>query len=255
MLTLSDNMIVLKNITKQYTSKEKKYIGKYFLRNMGYAIFSWFKKKPKTDLSHYVLKGIDLEIKKGEHVAIVGRNKAGKSTLLQLISGISEPSSGSLTVEGKIIPVFGQGNISTPDLTGREYITLYAAALGTSKKDIARYEQTIIDFSEIKDIDTPVKFYSTGTRTRLSLSITLLLPADIYILDEVFYGSDVFFKDKIAERIQQIQYDPEKILVMVSHHEDILKKFCTRAILLENGIITMDDDPGKVLEVYNSGNS
>lgn len=248
-------MIVLKNITKQYTSKEKKYIGRYFLRNMGYAVFSWFKKKPKADLSHYVLKGIDLEIKKGEHVAIVGRNKAGKSTLLQLVSGISEPSSGSLTVKGRIIPVFGQGNISTPDLTGREYITLYAAALGTSKKDIARYEQAIIDFSEIKDIDTPVKFYSTGTRTRLSLSITLLLPADIYILDEVFYGSDVFFKDKIAERIQQIQSDPEKILVMVSHHEDILKKFCTRAILLENGIITMDDAPGKVLEVYNSGNS
>lgn len=243
-------MIVLKNIKKTFSAKEKKYIGRYFLRNMGHSILKALRKETADDDHIYVLKDITFNIAPGEHVGIVGKNKAGKSTLLQLISGISEPSSGELSVKGKIIPVFGQGSISTPDLTGREYINLYAVALGTSKADIEMLEQNIIDFSEIKEIDTPVKFYSTGSRTRLSLAVTLLLPADIYILDEVFYGSDIFFKEKTAARLQAIQSDPNKTVIIVSHHEDILRKFCKRLILLQDGKVVMDDATDKVLDVY-----
>jgi lipopolysaccharide transport system ATP-binding protein len=243
-------MIVLKNIKKRFSSKEKKYIGRYFLRNIGSSILKGLKKESADDGHIYVLRDITLNIAPGEHVGIVGKNKAGKSTLLQLISGITEPSSGELRVEGKIIPVFGQGAISTPDLTGREYINLYAVALGTSKADIEMLEQNIIDFSGIKEIDTPVKFYSTGSRTRLSLAVTLLLPADIYILDEVFYGSDIFFKEKTAARLQEIQSDPNKTVIMVSHHEEILRTFCKRIILLQDGKIVMDDTTDKVLDVY-----
>lgn len=242
-------MIVLKNISKQYSSKDRKYIGRYFMRN----ILNDFKEliagnRPDNGLK--VLRDITATINKGEHVGLVGRNKAGKSTLLQLISGISSPDGGNMRVEGRIIPVFGQGNISTPDMTGREYIRFYATALGFTKREIKELEQKIIDFSEITQIETPVKFYSTGTRTRLSLSITLLLPADIYILDEVFYGSDVFFKEKISNRIHEIQSDPSVTTIMVSHHEDILRNFCNRLLLLDEGVIARDGNLDDVLEVY-----
>lgn len=243
-------MIQLKDIKKRYSSKEKKYIGKYFLRNLFADLKSLF--NVKDDDRFNVLKGISFKIEKGEHVGIVGRNKAGKSTLLQLISGISAPTGGSLRVEGNIIPVFGQGNISTPDMTGREYLRFYASALGASKKQIASLEQSIIDFSEITQIDTPVKFYSTGTRTRLSLSTTLLLPADIYILDEVFYGSDVFFKDKIAAHLNHIQQNPGITTIMVSHHEEILRTFCQRLILIEEGKVVADGNVDEVMAIYNS---
>ncbi len=243
-------MIELKDIKKRYSSKEKKYIGKYFLRNLFADLKSLF--NGKDDDRFNVLKGISFRIEKGEHVGIVGRNKAGKSTLLQLISGISAPTGGSLRVEGNIIPVFGQGNISTPDMTGCEYLRFYASALGASKKQIASLEQSIIDFSEITQIDTPVKFYSTGTRTRLSLSTTLLLPADIYILDEVFYGSDVFFKDKIAAHLNHIQQNPGITTIMVSHHEEILRTFCQRLILIEEGKVIADGSVDEVMAIYNS---
>ncbi len=242
-------MIVLKNITKQYSSKDKKYIGMYFLRNIMSDIKELIAgNRPNNGLK--VLKDITVTINKGEHVGLIGRNRAGKSTLLQLMSGISSPDGGTMCIEGKIIPVFGQGNISTPDMTGREYIRFYATALGFLKDEIRPLEQKIIDFSEITQIDTPVKFYSTGTRTRLSLSITLLLPADIYILDEVFYGSDVFFKEKISSRIHQIQSNPSVTTIMVSHHEDILKNFCDRLLLLDEGIIAKDGKVNDVLEAY-----
>lgn len=242
-------MIVLNNIGKQFSSKDRKYIGRYFLRNV-LNDFIGILSGNRNDKRLKVLRDISFTVNKGEHVGLVGRNKAGKSTLLQLISGISAPDSGTMRVEGSIIPVFGQGSVSTPEMTGREYIHFYALALGYSKKVIAELEQKIIDFSEITQIDTPVKFYSTGTRTRLSLATTLLLPADIYILDEVFYGSDVFFKDKISTRILEIQSNPSVTTIMVSHHEDILRKFCNRLLLIDEGTIAKDGGVNDVLETY-----
>jgi len=244
-------MIVLNNISKQFSSKDRKYIGRYFLRNVLSDLVGMLSGNRK-DKGLKVLKDISFTINRGEHVGLVGKNKAGKSTLLQIISGISAPDSGTMRVEGDIIPVFGQGSVSTPEMTGREYIQFYAMALGYSKKVIADLEQKIIDFSEITQVDTPVKFYSTGTRTRLSLSITLLLPADIYILDEVFYGSDVFFKEKIAAHLLSIQQNPNITTIMVSHHEDILKTFCQRLILIEEGSVLADGSVEHVLPIYNS---
>lgn len=243
-------MIELKDIKKRYASKDKRYIGKYLLRNILADIQSLLNDKDDDKLN--VLKGISFKIEKGEHVGIIGRNKAGKSTLLQLMSGISAPTGGYMRIEGSIIPVFGQGNISTPDMTGREYLRFYASALGASKKQIASLEQSIIDFSEVTQIDTPVKFYSTGTRTRLSLATTLFLPADIYILDEVFYGSDIFFKDKIAAHLSAIQQNPTTTTIMVSHHEEILRTFCQRLILIEDGKVLVDGNVDDVLAIYNN---
>ncbi|MBL7683220.1 MAG: ABC transporter ATP-binding protein [Flavipsychrobacter sp.] len=242
-------MIELKNITKSYSNKDKKYIGKYFLRNLFGSLKSLFSKN-SHDADKLILKGISFRINDGERVAIVGKNKAGKTTLLQLITGISDPSSGSLLVKGKIIPIFAQAHLLGPDPTGREYIFLHGAALGIPIKQIQKRVEEIITFSEITTIDTPVKFYSTGMRSRLALSVALHLPADIIVLDEVFSGSDVFFKDKVINFMQQRFANENITLVMISHNENIIKALCNRALLLEDGKITKDGTPDDILHEY-----
>lgn len=244
-------MIELNNIYKSYTSKDKKYIGKYFLRNMLQSLLP-FDKKRRLANQNNILSDISFKINKGEHVAVVGKNKAGKTTLLQLISGITEPSAGNMRVEGAIIPIFAQAHLLGPDPTGREYIYLHGAALGISIKEMHKRVQEIIDFSEITTIDTPVKFYSTGMRSRLALSVALHLPADIIVLDEVFSGSDVFFKDKVITYLKQ-RFAKETItLVMISHNEEIVKSLCNRALLLGNGNILKDGNPEEVFQHYNA---
>jgi lipopolysaccharide transport system ATP-binding protein len=242
-------MIELIDISKSYTSKDKKYIGKYFLRNTLRLLSSAFNKNAEAN-QNKVLDNISFKIGKGEHVAIVGKNKAGKTTLLQLISGITEPTSGMLRVEGNIVPIFAQAHLLGPDPTGREYIFLHGAALGIPVKLVQKKVQEIIDFSEITTIDTPVKFYSTGMRSRLALSVALHLPADIIVLDEVFSGSDAFFKEKVI-RFLKDRFSKEKItLVMISHTEEIVKSLCSRALLLGNGGILKDGTPDEVFKHY-----
>ncbi|MBS1774500.1 MAG: ABC transporter ATP-binding protein [Bacteroidetes bacterium] len=243
-------MIKLENITKQYKIKGKKYLGRFFVTSLLQTI-----KTKSSKVSHnnfLALDNISLTINKGEHVGLIGKNKAGKTTLLQIICGITEPNKGRYQITGTIMPAFAQGSVITPDLTGREYIYLHAAALGFSKKDIDTRIDDIIKFSEINTIDTLVKFYSTGMRTRLTLSVTLMLPADIYVFDEVFYGSDTFFKEKAITKLQQILSNPEKTLILVSHNEDIIHSFCKRMILLEHGKVIMDGSLDTVLNYYKS---
>jgi lipopolysaccharide transport system ATP-binding protein len=218
---------MLKSLFKIATHKQKD-AGKYF----------------------WAVNDVSLTIKPGEQVGLVGKNKAGKTTLLQMISGVTEPTSGRLRVNGTVIPVFSQGTVLSPDQTGREYIYLHAATLGYPKKMVDTVLDDIIAFSEIETIDGMVKFYSTGTRTRLSLSIVLHLPADIYIFDEVFYGSDIFFKEKVINRFKELLSAPDKIMVLVSHNEDIIRTFCNRLVLLENGRVVTDGPTEEVLAHY-----
>lgn len=242
-------MIVLNNVSKQYRLKGKKNISRFFIVRMLRDALKG-NKNDKTQEWFWALKDITLTINKGEQVGLVGKNKAGKTTLLQLISGVTTPTEGSLSVDGNLIPVFAQGTVLTPDQTGREYIYLHAAALGYNKKQVDAIADKIIAFSEIDNIDGLVKFYSTGTRTRLSLSITLHLPGDIYIFDEVFYGSDIFFKEKVIAHFKEMLNHPDKTMVLVSHNEDIIRTFCKRLILLENGRIVADGNTDEILAHY-----
>ena len=201
--------------------------------------------------NYEVLKDISFNIANGERVGIIGKNKAGKTTLLQILTGITEPSSGELRVEGNIIPIFAQAHLLGPDPTGREYIYLHGAALGISKKEVTRHIEEIIDFSEITTIDTPVKFYSTGMRSRLALSVALHLPADIIVLDEVFSGSDIFFKEKVVAYLMNKLANSNITLVMISHNEQTLRSLCNRGILIDNGLVLKDGNINEVLDFYN----
>ncbi len=241
-------MLLLKGISKKFKSKQKKSIGKYFLRNGLDNLLVLLGRKEKKQIVP-VLNNINLHIAAGEHIGLIGKNKSGKTTLLQIICGITEPTAGTASIEGKIVALFAQGAIFAPDLTGREYIYLHATALGVSKKFVDQHVEQIIEFSEINIIDTPVKFYSTGMRTRLCLSITLFLPADIFVLDEIFSGADVFFKEKVMNYLDEMMVS-DKTFIFVSHNEDIISRFCDRSILLDKGQIAMDGKTPEVLKHY-----
>jgi ABC-type polysaccharide/polyol phosphate transport system ATPase subunit len=244
-------MITLENISKQYKLKGQKNLSRFFIVRMVKDIIRGVShKKDNNGNTFLAVNNVSLTIKAGEHVGLIGKNKAGKTTLLQMITGITEPSQGKLHVDGRIIPVFAQGTVLTPDQSGREYIYLHSAALGYSRKFVDTVIDDIIAFSEIEQIDGMVKFYSTGTRTRLSLSIILHLPADIFIFDEVFYGSDIFFKEKVIARIKELMSAPGKCMVLVSHNEDIIRTFCDRLILLEHGRVIKDGPTDEILAHY-----
>lgn len=243
-------MILLEHISKQYRLKGQKNFGRFFVVRIIRDLLKGVAKKAEQKTTFWAVNDVSFTIKPGEQVGLIGKNKAGKTTLLQMISGITEPTSGRLQVDGSIIPVFAQGTVLTPDQTGREYIYLYAATLGYPRKIVDAVIDDIIAFSEIDAIDSMVKFFSTGTRTRLSLSIVLHLPADIYIFDEVFYGSDIFFKEKVILRFKELLSVPGKTMVLVSHNEDIIRTFCNRLILLENGRVVTDGSTDEVLAHY-----
>ncbi len=247
-------MIFLERISKKYRLRERKYDNRLLSKKILYNVMTGFNKTGHDtgNDSFFAVHDIDLRINSGERVGLLGKNKAGKTTLLQIISGITEPGSGKLRVEGKILPIFAQGTVITPDLTGREYIYLHGSALGFSKRQIEYHMDDIISFTEIDKIDSLVKFYSTGMRTRLSLSIAMHLPADIYIFDEVFDGSDIFFKEKVARHLEKMLKDANKTLLIVSHSEEVIKRFCDRLLFLENGKIIMDGTMQEVLDYYNT---
>lgn len=242
-------MIILENISKKYKQKGLKSVSRFLVVQTLRSLLSPRTVKQSNEYFN-ALDGISMQIKPGEHIGILGKNKAGKTTLMQIVSGISEPTSGYLKVEGKVIPIFAQGSVITPDQTGREYIYLHATALGYTKKEIDAVVDEVIAFSDIDNIDSLIRTYSTGMRTRLSLSLVLHLPADIYIFDEAFYGSDVFFKDKVIDRFKEILNNPTKTMILVSHNEDIIHTFCNRLLILDNGKIVADGDVDTIFAQY-----
>jgi lipopolysaccharide transport system ATP-binding protein len=197
------------------------------------------------------LDDVSFEIKAGEVVGIIGRNGAGKSTLLKLFAGIVKPSSGRLSVRGKIAPLIEVGAGLAPDLTGRENIYLNGAILGMSIRDIARRFDEIVDFAELEAfIDTPVKRYSTGMRMRLAFSIATSTASEILLLDEVLAVGDLAFQRKSLDRMEDLIRKQGRTVILVSHNTREVERLCSRAILLERGRLTADGDPQEVIEMF-----
>lgn len=193
-----------------------------------------FSKNLTTNIS--ALKNIDLEVKKGEFIGIIGQNGSGKSTLLKLIIGAIEPDKGSIIrTNGKVIRLaLGMG--FDPNLTARDNIYLNGTILGMSFKTIGKKFDEIIGFAEIeKFIDTPVKYFSSGMSTRLSFAIALHAEADIYLIDE-FFGDvgDEIFKQKSQKALEENLLKGKTVL-HVSHSMDLLKNQCNSIFVIDNG--------------------
>ena len=198
-----------------------------------------------------VLKGIDLEIKKGDILGIIGFNGAGKSTMLKVVSGILKPTKGSVYINGTIAPLIELGAGFDPELSGRENIYLNGAVLGISKKEMKNKIEEIIEFSELKEfIDTPVKNYSSGMYARLGFSIATCVEPEILIVDEILSVGDYRFQEKSKKRIEDMMKKGTTI-ILVSHSIDDIKQLCNKVLWLEKGKIK-DFGGLEIIEQYQS---
>ena len=195
-----------------------------------------------------ILNNINLEITKGETVALIGTNGSGKSTLLKLMTQIIYPNKGKIVTKGKLTSLLELGAGFHPDFTGRENIYFNASIFGLTRKQIDARLDEIIEFSELGDlIDTPVRTYSSGMYMRLAFSVAINVDADILLIDEILAVGDQHFQDKCFDKLMELKKS-DKTIVIVSHALDSVKKLCNRAIWIYNGEVRMD---GKTEEVVN----
>ena len=200
------------------------------------------------------LNNVNLEIKKGERLAIIGSNGAGKSTLLRLISRISAPTKGLIKIKGKIASLISVGTGFHAELTGRENIYLNGSILGLRKHEIDDRLSQIIDFSGVNDfLDTPVKRYSSGMVIRLGFSVAAHLDPDILITDEVLAVADLEFREKSIKKLMRIS-DSGKTIIFVSHNLNSIRRLCKTAVLLDRGRLLLKDNVDNVISEYISLN-
>jgi len=197
-----------------------------------------------------VLKDINVQIKAGETVALIGINGSGKSTLLKLMTKIIYPNEGEIEVKGKLTSMLELGAGFHPDFSGMENIYFNASIFGLSKKEIDSRLEDIIEFSELRDyIDNPVRTYSSGMYMRLAFSIAINVDADILLIDEILSVGDKHFQDKCFNKMQELKKEG-KTIVLVTHDLGAAKRLCDRTIWLSNGVVRMDGKSDKVLDEY-----
>lgn len=199
---------------------------------------------------HQVLNNINLNIRKGETVALIGTNGSGKSTLLKLMTKIIFPNTGSITTNGKLTSLLELGAGFHQDFTGRENIYFNASIFGLTRKDIEARIDDIIEFSELGTfIDNPVRTYSSGMYMRLAFSVAINVDADILLIDEILAVGDQHFQDKCYRKLEELK-NSGKTIVIVTHSLDVVKKLCHRAIWIYKGEVRLDGDPVYVIDEY-----
>lgn len=200
---------------------------------------------------HEVLKNINLDIRKGETVCLIGNNGCGKSTLLKLMTKIIYPNQGTVQTFGKIASLLELGAGFHPDFTGRENIYFNSAVFGMNHSQIEKRLDDIIEFSELGSfIDEPIRTYSSGMYMRLAFSIAINVDADILLIDEILAVGDQHFQDKCYAKLRELKEDRDKTIVIVSHSLEVVKSLCSRAIWIYRGEVKLDGDPAYVIAEY-----
>ena len=225
--------IEVKSIDKQFVLRRSRSIKE---------VFVWLIKGRKGELSEkfHALKGVDLEVKQGETVALLGFNGSGKSTLLKHISGVMIPDSGTVRTRGRVAGLIEVGAGFHHDLSGRDNVYLNGAILGMTEEQINDRFQSIVDFAEIGQfIDTEVKFYSSGMYLRLAFSVAVHTDPEVFLVDEILAVGDEPFQKKCIAKIQELASDG-KTLVVVSHDLDLVSRICDRGVLLDHGEVRFD---------------
>lgn len=197
-----------------------------------------------------VLNGINLNVSKGEAVALIGVNGSGKSTLLKLMTKIIYPNKGKIETHGKLTSLLELGAGFHPDFSGRENIYFNASIFGLTKKEIDARLENIIEFSELGSyIDNPVRTYSSGMYMRLAFSVAINVDADILLIDEILSVGDQHFQEKCFKKMQELKQEG-KTMVFVTHSMESVKSLCDRAVWLYEGKIRMDGNTEEVVNEY-----
>jgi ABC-type polysaccharide/polyol phosphate transport system ATPase subunit len=220
-------VLSVRELGKQYRlfddprDRLKQILFKHFGKTYGHTIWA--------------VREINFELRRGEMLALIGKNGSGKSTILQMIAGTLMPTEGTIACSGRIGALLELGSGFNPEYTGRENIQLNASILGISSEELSEKIDSIIEFADIGDyIDQPVKFYSSGMFVRLAFAVTTGLDADILLIDEALAVGDVFFRQKCYERLQKMRARGVSI-ILVTHNMGDVAQFCERAVLLDHG--------------------
>ena len=197
-----------------------------------------------------ILKDINLEIKKGETVALIGVNGSGKSTLLKLMTQIIFPNKGTIETHGKLTSLLELGAGFHPDFSGRENIYFNSSIFGLTRKEIDKRLDQIIEFSELQDfIDNPVRTYSSGMYMRLAFSVAINVDADILLIDEILSVGDQHFQEKCFNKMRELR-EQGKTMVFVTHSMESVRNLCDRAVWLYDGQVRMDGNTQEVIDEY-----
>ncbi len=237
-----DIVIEFNHVTKRYKlfKNDKRRLLSVFIKCIKFK-----EKKAVNDVS--------FKIRKGESVALFGRNGAGKSTILKMITGVTFPTTGDIRVEGRVSALLELTSGFDPEFTGRENIYLKGQLLGINNKEIKELEQEIIDFAKIGEyIDQPVRTYSSGMKARLGFSINVNIRPEILIVDEALSVGDEAFKNKCIKKVNEIVSNEDVTLLFVTHATGVAKEFCKRGMLMEKGVLTFDGDINEAIEKYES---
>lgn len=216
------------------------------------AFVNAFRKKSFEEFQ--ALDDVSFEIKKGEFFGIIGRNGSGKSTLLKVLAGIYQPDAGKIEIDGLMSPFLELGIGFNPELSGRDNVYLNATVLGMTKKQIDEKFNEIVAFSELERfIDQKLNRYSSGMQVRLAFSVAIFANREILLMDEVLAVGDMNFQRKCYDYFNQMK--GQKTILFVSHDMENMKKFCDRAVLLQNGKIVKIGNTNDVAEEYVRTNS
>jgi ABC-type polysaccharide/polyol phosphate transport system ATPase subunit len=198
----------------------------------------------------WALRHLNIEVKNGERIGLIGSNGSGKTTLLKIIAGISSPTEGKVTIHGKVVSLIDLQAGFHPDLTGLQNIYLNGSILGMSKKEIDYKLKDIVDFADIgKFIDTQIFTYSSGMLLRLGFSVAIHTNPDILILDENISVGDQEFRNKSFEKIKEL-FKAKKTVIIASHDLDLINKYCDKIFWLEKGKIHKNDRTKPVITSY-----
>ena len=239
------DIISIRNVSKKFKINLEKNL------NIKYAALNFLARKKTSKYNEFwALKDINLDIKKGETIGIIGENGSGKSTLLKLITGILYPDKGEISKKGKIAALIEIGAGFHSELSGRENININASILGFSKKEVDANLEKIIEFSGLdKFIDNPIKTYSSGMYVRLGFSIAIHVNPDILLVDEVLSVGDENFQKKCLQKIDQFRKQG-KTIVLVSHDLSAIEKICNRVVLFDKGKLVTQGNPLEVISQY-----
>ncbi len=239
-------IITVENLSKKYALGEKQSF--YTLRD---SISGFFVGKKNKEEEFWALKDINFEIKQGESVGIIGRNGAGKSTLLKILSQITPPTTGKITMRGRVASLLEVGTGFHQELTGRENIFLNGAILGMSREEVKKKFDEIVAFSEIeKFLDMPVKHYSSGMYMRLAFAVAAHLESEILIVDEVLAVGDAQFQKKCLGKMDEVAKKEGRTVLFVSHNMGAIKSLCSRSMIIEKGKIELIGESEKVVRQY-----
>ena len=240
---MSRTMIEVNDVTMRFRMNSDKIMSlKEFVTT---ALRGKLEYQEFTALDH-----VSFKVKKGETLGLIGRNGAGKSTMLKVISGILKPTSGSVVCRGNVVPMLELGSGFDMDLTGRENIFLNGAILGYSEAFLLEKYDEIVEFSELGDfINTPIRNYSSGMLARLAFSIATVVKPEVLIVDEILSVGDAAFQEKSRARMMELMGGGTTVL-FVSHSIEQIREMCRRVVWLEQGRVQMAGEADEVCDVY-----